>query len=272
MRKQDRRNLLQLKNMLFYTSLGKAIPLETISDVSISKGFGGIQRKNGKTFLRIKINTTKDDITNIYFKIDQAMKGLSMPFGYSWSKGESYEMLQERSSSQLFGLILSITCVFLLMGILFESFILPFSVIISIPFSFVGSYWIMYLTQTPIDIMSQIGFIILVGVVVNNAIVLIDFIHLLRSQGYTRNEAILLAGQQRFRPIMMTALTTIFGLVPMAIGDAKMIGMPYSPMGRTMIGGMISSTLISLIAVPWAYTLLDDMREYFKKFAKNIQS
>ncbi len=267
MRKQDRRNLLQLKNMLFYTSLGKAIPLETISEVSVSKGFGGIQRRNGKTFLRIKINTTKDDIGSLYKKIDHALSGMEMPFGYFWNKGEGYENLQERNTSQMFGMILSITCVFLLMGILFESFVLPFSVIISIPFSFVGAYWIMYITQTPIDIMSQIGFIILVGVVVNNAIVLIDFIHLLRSQGYSRDEAIRLAGQQRFRPIMMTALTTIFGLLPMAIGDAKMIGMPYAPMGRTMIGGMISSTLISLIAVPWAYTLLDDMRGYFKKLA-----
>ncbi len=123
----------------------------------------------------------------------------------------------------------------------------------------------MYIAGTPIDIMSQIGFVILVGIVVNNAIVLIDFINRLRQDGFSRTEAILQAGQHRFRPILMTAFTTIGGLIPMALGGAQMIGIPYSPMGRTIIGGLLTSTLLSLIAVPWAYTLFDDMRNYFKK-------
>ena len=123
----------------------------------------------------------------------------------------------------------------------------------------------MFLTGTPIDIMSRIGFVILVGVVVNNAIVLIDLINRLRHEGYSRYDAIMEAGKQRFRPILMTAFTTIGGLLPMAVGNTNMIGIPYAPMGRTIIGGLLTSTMLSLIAVPWAYTLFDDMREYFKK-------
>ncbi|MBD3290967.1 hypothetical protein GF337_19325, partial [candidate division KSB1 bacterium] len=151
------------------------------------------------------------------------------------------------------------------MGILFESFVLPLSVILAIPLSFIGAYWMMFLTGTPIDLMSQIGFVILVGIVVNNAIVLIDLINRLRNEGWSRYDAIMEAGKQRFRPILMTAFTTIGGLLPMAVGNAQMIGIPYAPMGRTIIGGLLTSTFLSLLAVPWAYTLFDDMRSYFKK-------
>jgi HAE1 family hydrophobic/amphiphilic exporter-1 len=151
------------------------------------------------------------------------------------------------------------------MGFLFESFVLPLSVIIAIPFSFFGAFWLLYLTSTPIDMMSRIGFIILIGIVVNNAIVLIDLVNRLRKQGYTRYEAIMEAGRKRFRPILMTAFTTIGGLLPMAVGNAQMIGIPYAPMGRTIIGGLLTSTVLSLIAVPWAYILFDDLRNYFAK-------
>jgi len=143
-------------------------------------------------------------------------------------------------------------------------------VIISIPFSFVGAYWILYITGTTLDMMSQIGFVILIGIVVNNAIVLVDLVNRLRKEGMSRFDALLEAGKNRFRPILMTAFTTIGGLIPMAVGNAKMIGIPYSPMGRTIIGGLIFSTMVSLLAVPWAYTLFDDMRNYFKQLVAGV--
>ncbi|MFQ5627706.1 MAG: efflux RND transporter permease subunit, partial [bacterium] len=90
-------------------------------------------------------------------------------------------------------------------------------------------------------------------------------INRLRNEGYNRFDAILEAGKQRYRPILMTAFTTIGGLIPMAVGSAAMIGIPYAPMGRTIIGGLLTSTMLSLIAVPWIYCVFDDMREYFKK-------
>jgi len=265
LRKEDRENLSQLKNLTFFTSGGREIPLDAVADFYIEKGFGEIQREDGKTFLQIKANTTKDDLGGIYRKVDQVMDGFQMPYGYTWSKGQRFRRMQESGDSQKFALILAGTFVFLLMGVLFESFVLPLSVIMSIPLAFVGAFWILLLSGTPLDLMSQIGFVILVGIVVNNAIVLIDLINRLRLEGYDRHDAIIEAGKHRFRPILMTAFTTIGGLLPMAVGNAQMIGIPYAPMGRTIIGGLLTSTLLTLIAVPWAYVLFDDMREYFKK-------
>ncbi|MFQ5606009.1 MAG: efflux RND transporter permease subunit, partial [bacterium] len=265
LREEDRRNLSQLKNITFFTASGKEIPLSAVASFKVRKGLGEINREDGKTYLTVKAFTTEDDMGKLYRKVDQVMQGFEMPYGYTWTKGQNFRRMQESDESMKFAMILSITFVFLLMGFLFESFVLPLSVIMSIPFSFLGAAWILFLTGTPMDIMSQIGFVILVGIVVNNAIVLVDLINRLRKEGYSRHDAIIEGGKQRFRPILMTAFTTIGGLIPMAIGNASMIGIPYAPMGRTIIGGLLTSTLLSLIAVPWAYTLFDDMREYFKK-------
>ena len=159
-------------------------------------------------------------------------------------------------------MVLAITFVFLLMGVLFESFVLPLSVLVSIPFSFFGVYWTLYLTKTPMDFMGMIGMVVLVGIVVNNAIVLIDLVNRLRAEGYSRFEAIVEAGKHRFRPILMTTFTTVFGLFPMAVGNSTMIGTPYAPLGRTMMGGLLASTMLTLLVVPLFYTLFDDLRVF----------
>ncbi|MCH8125882.1 efflux RND transporter permease subunit [candidate division KSB1 bacterium] len=265
LRKEDRKNLSQLKNMTFFSRSGKEIPLDAIATFTMKKGFGEIQRENGKTFLRIKANSTQDDMKSLFGKVDKVMAGFEMPYGYSWSKGQRFDRMQQTNESQSFALMLAVIFVFLLMGILFESFVLPLSVLVSIPFAFVGAFWLLFITNTTMDIMSVIGFVILVGIVVNNAIVIIDLVNRLRTEGYSRYDAIIEAGKQRFRPILMTAFTTIGGLLPMAVGNAQMIGIPYAPMGRVIIGGLLTSTLLTLIAVPWAYTLFDDLRLYFKK-------
>ncbi|MGD9897921.1 MAG: efflux RND transporter permease subunit, partial [Calditrichaceae bacterium] len=270
LREEDRETLQQLKNITFFTKNGKEIPLDALASFSVKKGFGDIRRENGKTYLSIKANTTEQDMSLMYAKVDQAMAGFQMPYGYSWSKGQRFRRMEEGDQSQGFAIILSITFVFLLMGILFESFVLPLSVIIAIPFSFVGAYWLLFITDTTIDLMSRIGFIILIGIVVNNSIVLIDLVNRMRKEGHNRYDALIEAGQKRFRPILMTAFTTIGGIIPMAVGNAKMIGIAYAPMGRTIIGGLMFSTFVSLIAVPWAYTIFDDLRNYFKRLIGGV--
>ncbi len=265
LRESDRENLQQLKNITFFAQNGREIPLASLVTIKITKGFGAISRENGKTFLAVKANTTADNLGMIHKKIDRAMAGFEMPYGYNWTKGNRYANIRDRNESQMFGVWLAIIFVYLLMGILFESFILPLSVVMSIPFSFVGAYWMLYITGTPFDTMSSIGLIILIGIVVNNAIVLIDTVNRLRLEGYSRMDALQEAGRKRLRPILMTAFTTIGGLIPMALGNAKMIGISYKPMGLTIIGGLMFSTLVSLIAVPYAYLLLDDFRVYLRK-------
>jgi HAE1 family hydrophobic/amphiphilic exporter-1 len=162
----------------------------------------------------------------------------------------------------MFSGILAITFVFLLMGLLFESFVLPVAVIIAVPFAYLGVVWTLYLTDTPLDMMARIGIVILVGVVVNNAIVLVDMANRLRAEGMSRFDALVDAGRHRFRPILMTTMTTVCGLIPMALGNSKVVGMPYAPLGRTMIGGLMAATLLTLVIVPLFYSYLDDLREH----------
>ena len=162
--------------------------------------------------------------------------------------------------AQMMALTLSICFVFLIMGVLFESFILPLSILTTIPLSLFGVYWTLHLTNTSLDMMAAIGLIILIGVVVNNGIVLIDLVTRLRKEGMTRLEALIEGGARRLRPILMTALTTICGLLPMAAGSATFIGIPYAPLGRVVVGGLVAGTILTLFFVPFMYTVLDDIR------------
>jgi len=255
----DRKTLQQLKNFTFVASNGEDVTLAELASIKVGKSTGRIYRENGKTRIVVKAFTTKQDRKRLYQDVDIAMSGFGMPRGYSWNKGERFRTFREDDQTSSFATYMAITFVFLLMGVLFESFILPFSVLFSIPFAFLGVYWFLFITGTPMDMMAMVGMIILIGVVVNNAIVLVDMINRLRIEGVSRTEAILEAGANRFRPILMTTFTTIFGLLPMAVGNSNLMGMPYSPLGRTMMGGLISSTALTLLVVPLLYTFLDDL-------------
>jgi HAE1 family hydrophobic/amphiphilic exporter-1 len=176
------------------------------------------------------------------------------------------EMMEDQQQ-QLFAFAMAIILVFLLMGMLFESLSLPLSIITAVPFAMFGAYWMLLITGTAFDLMAGIGIVIMVGIVVNNAIVLVDLVQLNRSSGMDRNEALISAGRQRFRPILMTAATTIVGLIPMAVGNASLAGIPYKALGRVVIGGLITSSLMTLLLVPLLYTFIDDIRGWFGKIA-----
>lgn len=265
MRKEDRETLHQLMNLRLRQNNGEEVPLANVAQVSVRRGYGRIDRNDGKTMLTVVATTTQENSQNLFGQVDRAMEGLQLPRGYSWDKGQRFDRMRENQESTNHGLYLAITFVLLLMGVLFESVILPLSVIVCIPFAFFGVGWTLFLTRTPMDLMAMIGLFILVGVVVNNAIVLVDLVNQLRKEGYNRHDAIIEAGRQRFRPILMTAGTTIFGLVPMAVGSAQVIGISYAPLGRTLMGGMISATALTLLVVPVAYTYFDDLREMWKQ-------
>ncbi|MDQ7087079.1 MAG: efflux RND transporter permease subunit, partial [Acidobacteriota bacterium] len=155
--------------------------------------------------------------------------------------------------------LLSFAFIYLIMGFLFESFLLPLSVMPSIVLSWIGVFWLLWVTSSKLDMMAAIGLILLAGVVVNNGIVLVDLIGRFRRQGMGREQAILEAGRLRFRPILMTALTTIMGMLPMAFGKANFVGIPYASLGKTFVGGLLSSTTLTLVVVPLFYTFFDDI-------------
>ncbi len=256
----DRTGLSDVRGMTVTTEGGVEVPLETMAKLSVARTLGQISRESRQTVMRVSARVPNADRAKLRMAIETALKGFDFPRGYRWDLGQSFNQDQEAVKQTKLAAGLAIVFVFLLMGILFESFILPFAVIISIPLAALGVFWTLNITDTPMSIMAQIGMVILVGVVVNNAIVLIDMVNRLRLSGVPRFDALIEAGRHRLRPILMTTFVTVSGLIPMALGNSKMVGMPYAPLGRTMIGGLLSATFLTLIVVPLFYTFFDDLR------------
>ncbi len=264
---EDRDDREALEDFRIWTNTGETIPLAAVADLEPTKGFGTIHRKDRRTSLDITVNLEGEDLERSFEQIDTALATLHMPRGYSWSRGDRYLEMMEDQQQQMFAFLMAIALVFLLMGMLFESLSLPLSIITAVPFAMFGAYWMLLITGTPFDLMAGIGIVIMVGIVVNNAIVLVDLVQLNRAAGMDRLEALVQAGRQRFRPILMTAATTIVGLIPMAVGNASLAGIPYKALGRVVIGGLITSSIMTLLLVPLLYTFIDDIRGWVGKIA-----
>ena len=196
------------------------------------------------------------------------MDEFELPPGYSWKFGRGFDRQDETQQMMLTNIMLGIACIFLVMAALFESMLLPFSIILgSIAFSVLGVFLFFAATGTTFSFMAMIGIMILIGVVVNNGIVLIDHINNLRQKGTPRNQAIIEGGRDRLRPILMTVATTIVGLAPLAISTTQVggDGPPYFPMARAIIGGLAFSTVVSLLVVPALYAAFDSMSAWGRK-------
>jgi len=237
------------------------VPLSAFTDLSFARGARSIRRTNGKTTFNIQARLTDPnrqlEIVDAGYA---ALDALDMPRGFSLGRDDSARSRQRQETGEMLSAVtLSIVLVFLLMAILFESLLLPISVLTTIPFAVLGAMWCMFITGTVMDSVGWIGIIILVGLVVNNGIVLIDKIHRLRLSGIDRELAVCDGASARVRPILMTALTTIFGLMPMALGEPVRQGIDYRALATCVAGGLTISTFFTLWVVPLAYTLADDL-------------
>jgi HAE1 family hydrophobic/amphiphilic exporter-1 len=247
---------------LTVSSRDKQVALSAFARVDFQPGRRAIWRWNGLTTFNVQARV--DDPTRqaalVEVGYDALENELDLPRGFSLGRDESIASQQAQEIADMKrAMLLSIVLVFLLMGILFESLVLPFSVLTTIPFAYLGAMWTLFLTGTAMDSVGWIGIIILVGVVVNNGIVLIDKIHRERQSGLTRREAVLEGAAARVRPILMTAMTTVFGLLPMALGEASRDGIDYRALATCVAGGLTFSTFFTLWIVPLAYTLADDL-------------
>lgn len=250
-----------LDSPIFSPAVQRLVPLRALTDVEGGKGPGEVRRFDNRTGVKITVDLEEDvNAADGFALVKAGLADMNFPRGYGWEQGRQAQEMDADFADQLFVVGMSICFVFLLMGILFESWILPVSILTSLPMAVFGTWWLLFLTGTPFDTMAGIGIVILVGVVVNNGIVLVDLITQLRDEGLSRHDALLEAGRRRIRPILMTALTTISGLVPMALGDSEFVGIPYAPLGRTVIGGLAAATLLTLVFVPYLYAALDDLR------------
>ncbi len=260
---EDRSDLDKLLNFDVFSPVTMSmVPLASLTDVEYGKGPGTVRRNDRRTSTTVTVELEEEaNDREVGQALSAALEDMVLPRGYEWSTSGHFRSQEQEDAAMGLALLLSVVFVYLLIGVLFESWILPMSVVTSIPMAGMGAMWFLYLTDTPFDSMAGVGLVILVGVVVNNGIVLVDLITQLRAEGMPRDDALVEAGRRRLRPILMTALTTIFGLAPMAMGSSSFIGIPYAPLGRTVIGGLVAGTLLTLLFVPYLYSLLDDLRD-----------
>jgi HAE1 family hydrophobic/amphiphilic exporter-1 len=256
--KEDRENIHQLRDMPIRTDDGDIVPLAAVADFRTVETPGEIERQQRRTVMTVGGNMSSRKFEEVRKDVRGVMNAMSFPTGYSWSFGFGFEEADETMQEMLINLVLALFLVFFVMAGLFESLIHPFAIMFALPFAFVGIAWMGLLTDSPFNLMSQIGLLILIGIVVNNGIVLIHHVHQLRERGRERSEAILEAARDRLRPILMTTTTTILGLLPLAIGQAHVGDVLYFPLARTVIGGLASATLLTLVLVPTLYTVIED--------------
>ena len=259
-------SLSDLRETLVFTDRGGFQRVGDLTEIRFEKSLGSISRLNGKTTVSL-VGRRANGVGPADFSnaLGEIMADFPLPRGYEWSE----ESMSRQTATQIWDLVnvafLSVTLVFLLMGILFESVILPGAILITIPFAVIGGMWTLYLFYGAIDIMAVTGLLLLAGVVVNNGIVLLDSIERLRRRGMPRDEAIREGIRIRIRPIFMTAATTIVGLLPMAIwGEDTGQGISYISMAITVAGGLALCTLVTAPSVSLAYTWLDDLSQWLQ--------
>lgn len=271
---EDRSDIDTVRDFqMFSQSTGGFVPIRVLTDLELGKGPVSINRIDRRTSVSISVDVAEDvDVGKFYGDIDKALSDMAFPRGTGWKKGDAFDMQIENDAAMLWAMVLSVSFVFLLMGTLFESVILPAGILTTIPMAVFGSLWGLWITGTPMDTMAGVGLVILVGVVVNNGIVLVDKVTQLRAEGVERTEALIEAGCRRLRPILMTAMTTICGLLPMALGSSAFIGISYAPLGRTVIFGLTASTLLTLVLIPFLYAWLDDFSAGFRGWLGYVTS
>lgn len=258
-------SLEALQNLPISQVDGRTVPLAAVADFRIEPRLGAIRRLDRRTSLAIQANLNSDELT-----LDQAreqittlLNQVTLPDGYTWSLDGSFQRQQEAENVMLVNTLLAVVMIYIVMAALFESVLLPTSVITSLLFSIVGVFWALMLTGQSMDVMAMIGILILMGIVVNNGIVLVDRINQMLAAGHSLEEAVIEGSVSRLRPILMTVATTVLGLVPLAFGTTQIggDGPPYAPMAISIIGGLLLSTLTSLFLVPYVYARLLWWRE-----------
>ena len=267
---EDRDNLSTLANFRVPTMTGNALPLSALTAVKKLQVSGGIFRKNKKTTHTITLDLKEDNAAQTRQRLAVLQQSIDLPEGISFGGSSGDEAFQQELANLQFAALLSVVFIYLLMGFLFESFILPLSIILTIPLASIGVVWIHFIAGKDLDMLGFVGAILLIGVVVNNGIVLVDYVNQLRQRGLERTAALKQAADRRFRPILMTALTTIIGMIPLTFSKPSELGISYKSFGLTLIGGMTTATLLTLLVIPLFYTFFDDLRKYlagcFRRF------
>ena len=270
LKENDRKTIVDLENLIMHSKKGYPIYLKQIAGFIPSKGPTEIYRKNKNRFIQVTADIGRTDLGTAAKDVGKVLDDMKFPKDYFYRFGGDYPLLQ-KSRHQLSGAIaVTIILIYMILASLFQSYYQPFIIMISVPLATIGVVMALQLTNNPLSTSVFIGMIMLAGIVVNNAIILIDHANALKRQGFHRFRIIIQAGKDRLRPIFMTTTTTVLGLIPMAMDVSKASSL-WSPLAITVMGGLISSTFLTLIVVPNIYILFEDIMESAKYSFSSIR-
>ena len=261
----QRGNVGDLETMAVQGGDGRLVPIMQLVSLHKDETPPRIDRVNAKSSLRLYGRVNNQNLIQVRDSLRALIARFELPRGYFIELDDELRAIDETLVNFSKTLAMSLILIYLVMAALFESWLLPLSVLTTVPMAFSGVYWVMYLTGKQMDTISLVGSIIMCGIIVNNGIVIIDHINQLRRQGLDRTQSVLQGGHNRLRPVLMTTLTTVFCILPLAIGRGA-TGGAVTGLGRALVGGLCAGTFLTLFVVPIVYTVVDDAQTWVRNF------
>ncbi len=249
---EDRKDISKIGSILLSSPLGMQVPLKEVTYIGIGKGPSEIRRINQQRTVLINANIYKRSLNEVQEEINKILRSIKIPKGYSVTLTGEAEKMRESFQSLIFALALAVILVYMIMAAQFESLWQPFLIMFTIPLSLIGITWTLHLTGTALSVVVLLGIIMQGGIVVNNGIILIDYTNILRNRGIGLYDAAVRAGKVRLRPILMTAFTSVLGLLPLALGLSEGSELD-APLAKTTMGGLLSATFLTLVVIPALY-------------------
>ena len=264
---EDRNSISDILNLSIPTPTGKVVKLSEVAEIGEYWAPPTIERKSRQRIVTVKVTPYNVSLGELAQQIEtQVVPQLDLPVGYSTHIGGTYETQQDTFHDMILLAALIILLVYITMASQFESLRMPAIIMFSVPFALSGVIMALWVTHRSLDMIGALGLVLLVGIVVKNGIVLVDYINLMRERGYELNEAIQMSGRSRIRPVLMTAFTTVLGMVPMAVSEGEGAEM-WQPLGIVVIGGLMVSTFLTLYIVPVLYGVMSRHGDRDKKEA-----
>ncbi|HEX6593669.1 MAG TPA: efflux RND transporter permease subunit [Bacillota bacterium] len=260
----ERKTIVDLQDMNIQSPTGATIPLEEVATFKEEQGPVSLLRQNQQPQMNVSTDVVDRDLGSVVADVDDVLQTMNFPEGYSYDIGGQAEDMADSFTDLAMALIFSIFLVYAVMAVQFENFLYPFIIMFSMPATVVGIIFGLLITNLPLSIPAFIGIIMLAGIVVNNSIVLVDYINILRRRGMERYDAILEAGRSRLRPILMTTLTTVLAMIPLGLALGEGAEM-QQPLAVTIIFGLTISSIFTLLLIPVVYTFFDDLSKKMVK-------
>ncbi|MGH7204585.1 MAG: efflux RND transporter permease subunit [Nitrospiraceae bacterium] len=252
-----RKDLSDLENILLTTKAGEPVLLKNVATIQFNAGPVKVDRKYFQRVIHITANPVGRDLGSIAEELETRFAELQLPPGFSIRLAGQVQQQRETMEGLIFATVLAMLLVYMVMAAQFKSLVDPFIIMFSIPLGLAGVFLILLLTETTISTTSMMGVIMMLGIVVSNGVLLVDYTNVLRRRGKALREAVVLAARTRLRPILMTSLATVFGLLPMALGLGTG-GETNAPLARAVVGGLSVSTVLTLFLIPTLYLILEE--------------